>query len=166
MARFSKEDKKNIARAQNQEVYEEYGIFGNSRLVGYKCKKCRRVFDLDILEVDHIKPQSRGGKDNPSNLQLLCPPCNKKKGSKIKTAGVKSTSSLIKKTTRKKPKPVRKTASKSRTKKKIATNKPKIIKKKIKSPVKRKIVRRKKTTATIKRRSATKKTNTTKRKKK
>lgn len=35
------------------------------------------------MEVDHIIPRSKRGSDNPSNLQLLCPACNKKKSAKI-----------------------------------------------------------------------------------
>lgn len=34
------------------------------------------------LELDHIQPQSTGGSNHPSNLQLLCPNCNKIKGNK------------------------------------------------------------------------------------
>ncbi|MDD5604333.1 MAG: HNH endonuclease signature motif containing protein [Dehalococcoidales bacterium] len=82
--RFSKADKKNIAKYQNQENIEEDIWLGTTRVVGYRCKKCRREFPLDILEVDHITPVSKGGKDNPANLQLLCPPCNKKKGATFK----------------------------------------------------------------------------------
>jgi 5-methylcytosine-specific restriction endonuclease McrA len=100
MARYTKEDKKLIARAQKQEVYEE-DLLGERHLVGYRCKLCKRVFDLDILEVDHIRPRARGGTDLPSNLRLLCPPCNKKKGSKVKKT-TKKTVGKVKKTTKKK----------------------------------------------------------------
>jgi hypothetical protein len=30
--------------------------------------------------IDHIFPRSRGGRSTPENLQLLCQPCNIKKG--------------------------------------------------------------------------------------
>ena len=36
---------------------------------------------MDVLHVDHIRAFSKGGSDKPSNLQLLCGPCNGKKGS-------------------------------------------------------------------------------------
>jgi 5-methylcytosine-specific restriction endonuclease McrA len=82
--RFTIEDKKKIAKAQGQYAYEE-DFIGNKYFIGYRCRKCRRVFTrLSDLEVDHIKPRSKRGTDNPSNLQLLCPTCNKKKGSTVK----------------------------------------------------------------------------------
>jgi 5-methylcytosine-specific restriction endonuclease McrA len=80
-----------IAKSQKQEVFEEDAWQGTKKLIGYRCKKCKRKFPLDILEVDHIKPVSKGGKDNPSNLQLLCPPCNKKKGITQKSDDIKKT---------------------------------------------------------------------------
>jgi 5-methylcytosine-specific restriction endonuclease McrA len=98
MARFTAEDKKRIAQMQRQVVYEEReyqtGLFSTQTrryVIGYKCKGCRRVFDLDIMEVDHIYPQSRRGSDRPSNLQLLCPVCNRKKGSKVRKTSTKTT---------------------------------------------------------------------------
>ena len=36
----------------------------------------------DRLEIDHIKPVSRGGTDEISNLQILCKHCNCSKGAK------------------------------------------------------------------------------------
>ena len=41
-----------------------------------------RKLDLDLFEVDHIVPRSRGGADVDDNLQLLCPTCNRRKGSR------------------------------------------------------------------------------------
>jgi 5-methylcytosine-specific restriction endonuclease McrA len=85
--RFTKKDKKLIAIAQNQEVYEE-DDWGREYLVGYRCKICKRVFtSLDDLEVDHIYPRSRGGVDSPRNLRLLCPRDNKRKSSTIRRRG-------------------------------------------------------------------------------
>ena len=47
--------------------------------------KIGREFPIDIFEIDHINPRSKGGQDVDSNLQLLCPPCNRKKGNKTMT---------------------------------------------------------------------------------
>jgi 5-methylcytosine-specific restriction endonuclease McrA len=82
--RYTKEDKKKIAEAQHQvRVYED--DWEGTYEVTYVCRRCRNEFTrLDDLEVDHIIPVSRGGSDRPSNLQLLCPICNKRKGSRIK----------------------------------------------------------------------------------
>ena len=43
---------------------------------------CGRVLDIDLFEIDHIVPRSKGGSDMDDNLQLLCSTCNRKKGSK------------------------------------------------------------------------------------
>ena len=47
-----------------------------------KCNGCKRSLPMDVLHVDHIRAFSKGGSDKPSNLQLLCGPCNGKKGNK------------------------------------------------------------------------------------
>ena len=48
-----------------------------------RCKgSCERVLDMDLFEIDHIVPRARGGQDIDSNLQLLCPTCNRRKGSR------------------------------------------------------------------------------------
>ena len=45
---------------------------------GYKCAVCgRKAEDGAMLEVDHIKPVSAGGKTEPGNLQTLCFECNR-----------------------------------------------------------------------------------------
>ena len=37
---------------------------------------CSRCLSTHDLEVDHIRPVSKGGDDSPSNLQVLCRPCH------------------------------------------------------------------------------------------
>ena len=41
---------------------------------------CGRKRAFSDLEIDHKTPVQRGGSDNVRNLQVLCPPCNKRKG--------------------------------------------------------------------------------------
>lgn len=43
---------------------------------GGSCQCCGRT---DNLEYDHITPFSCGGKNDPSNIQLLCQRCNRSK---------------------------------------------------------------------------------------
>jgi RNA-directed DNA polymerase len=45
-----------------------------------KCKWCNLYFrDGDLLEIDHIVPTSKGGKDRYDNLQVLHRHCHDKK---------------------------------------------------------------------------------------
>lgn len=50
---------------------------GNSR-----CVVCGTTAKRARLEVDHIVPVSKGGTNDPSNLQVLCVTCNQGKGAK------------------------------------------------------------------------------------
>src|SRR5713226_833369 len=50
---------------------------------GNRCAICKRNLPPDILEVDHITPVALGGPTILENIQLLCPPCNRKKGSAV-----------------------------------------------------------------------------------
>jgi 5-methylcytosine-specific restriction endonuclease McrA len=43
-----------------------------------RCAGCGKRLG-DKYEVDHIQPLSRGGSNDPSNLQALCTPCNRHK---------------------------------------------------------------------------------------
>lgn len=46
----------------------------------YRCRHCGSWKELNV---DHVHPRSRGGSDDPENLQTLCGPCNRKKGAKL-----------------------------------------------------------------------------------
>ena len=46
------------------------------------CNKCNKKFEFSEMEADHIIPWSKGGKTELNNLQILCMPCNRKKGGK------------------------------------------------------------------------------------
>ena len=49
---------------------------------GGLCKGCGGHFEKHNMDVDHIIPQIKGGTDHVSNLQLLCPACNRLKQDK------------------------------------------------------------------------------------
>ena len=61
-------------KTHKKALYGEQGGF---------CAGCRRHFEPPQLEVDHIiAKRGSGGTDHRSNLQLLCAPCNRKKGNR------------------------------------------------------------------------------------
>ena len=43
------------------------------------CAKCKKHFEYEEMEGDHITPWSQGGKTELSNLQMLCMDCNRRK---------------------------------------------------------------------------------------
>lgn len=53
-------------------------INGLLRAQRCRCAACRESIKTGY-EIDHIQPLSKGGHNNPSNLQLLCLPCNRRK---------------------------------------------------------------------------------------
>lgn len=44
-----------------------------------KCPSCKKFFDLQEMEADHITPWSQGGRTDKSNCQMLCRECNRRK---------------------------------------------------------------------------------------
>jgi diadenosine tetraphosphate (Ap4A) HIT family hydrolase len=52
---------------------------------GGRCALCGATKNERPLDVDHIKPRSRGGKTVRENLQVLCSKCNRSKGNKDDT---------------------------------------------------------------------------------
>ena len=53
----------------------------------YSCCICGKGVEDYDLQIDHIKPISKGGTNAMSNLQTLCEDCNKEKGNKWKGKG-------------------------------------------------------------------------------
>ena len=53
--------------------------------LGPYCQGCGGDYrqDTRVLEVDHLLSRRAGGLDNYDNLVLLCPPCNRVKGSRL-----------------------------------------------------------------------------------
>ena len=47
---------------------------------GGRCTECGTDFDL---QYDHVIPVALGGATTAENLQLLCGPCNRRKGAAI-----------------------------------------------------------------------------------
>lgn len=43
------------------------------------CIKCKKHFEIEQMQADHIKPWSKGGKTAAENCQMLCADCNRKK---------------------------------------------------------------------------------------
>ena len=50
-----------------------------------RCELCGATKKERPLDIDHIIPRSRGGKNTYENLQVLCSKCNRAKGNKDKT---------------------------------------------------------------------------------
>lgn len=44
-----------------------------------KCAYCRKVYEVDEAELDHVVPPCEGGEDDPSNLVFACSTCNRAK---------------------------------------------------------------------------------------
>ena len=47
-----------------------------------KCVKCKKHFEIEEMEADHIKPWHEGGKTIAKNCQMLCRDCNRVKSGK------------------------------------------------------------------------------------
>ena len=50
------------------------------RRQGNRCVYCGRRYSAHYLDIDHMDPVAYGGSNDPSNLQVLCGPCNRRKG--------------------------------------------------------------------------------------
>lgn len=46
------------------------------------CAGCQHKLPTHVLEIDHVTPKSKYGRDQAQNIQLLCPKCNKIKGNR------------------------------------------------------------------------------------
>lgn len=67
---------------KNRKQISRYKLIFNELGHRYKfqCVKCKTDKNLTI---DHIIPVSKGGGDEISNLQLMCKPCNSRKGARV-----------------------------------------------------------------------------------
>ena len=55
-----------------------------------KCNGCEVLFPFRNMTIDHIIPRSRGGTDDPDNLQLLCAACNSTKSNRTQDELIQS----------------------------------------------------------------------------
>ena len=68
---FSSDDKKEYLRKKKPNKENKY-----------QCANCKKYFYVEELTMDHKDPWSKGGRTELSNAELLCRPCNIKKGNK------------------------------------------------------------------------------------
>jgi ATP adenylyltransferase len=52
----------------------------------FRCELCGCSSEVRSLDVDHIVPVSRGGRNDPTNYQALCSTCNQNKGNRDSTS--------------------------------------------------------------------------------
>ena len=79
---FSVQDRASLALSEVElRQYRSYKhtLFG---IQEGKCNGCEVLFPFRNMTIDHILPRSRGGTDDPDNLQLLCGACNSTKGNR------------------------------------------------------------------------------------
>ena len=77
---FGVPDTSDVAHSQVESgQYQSYKhtLFG---LQEGKCKGCEVLFPFRNMTIDHITARSKGGTEDPDNLQLLCGACNSMKG--------------------------------------------------------------------------------------
>lgn len=67
-------------RSFSDKVKREVYTKQNGLCASHECPKKGHKFKLDEMEGDHIDPWHEGGKTNPENCQMLCKPCNRRKG--------------------------------------------------------------------------------------
>lgn len=53
---------------------------------GGRCYLCQKELDAKSFHLDHLIPVSRGGSNEPNNLAVACPSCNKSRGNRIEEA--------------------------------------------------------------------------------
>jgi 5-methylcytosine-specific restriction endonuclease McrA len=61
---------RSFSERQKREAYERQGGI---------CPVCRKQFEIEKMEADHITPWHAGGKTSPENCQMLCKEDNRRK---------------------------------------------------------------------------------------
>lgn len=60
-----------------------------------RCAYCQVKLTSKTKTIDHIVPVARGGTNAPSNLQITCMPCNRRKSARCPTEFARSTGRLL-----------------------------------------------------------------------
>ena len=68
---FSQPERRYISKTTKQLLYDKQKG---------KCNYCGNKLTIQYFHIDHKTPVARGGSDRITNLQLLCGPCNTRKG--------------------------------------------------------------------------------------
>ncbi len=58
-------------------------LLANDWGFGLVCFWCRQDFPFEQLTLDHLRPSSKGGSNNPENLRLACRKCNVLRGNSL-----------------------------------------------------------------------------------
>lgn len=73
---------KHIRRAREKATGGSFTVADIKALHRTQNGRCATCPCTENLEIDHVHPVVLGGSSDPSNLQLLCAPCNRSKGAK------------------------------------------------------------------------------------
>ena len=87
---FSVQDRASLALSEVElRQYRSYKhtLFG---IQEGKCNGCEVLFPFRNMTIDHIIPRSRGGTNDPDNLQLLCGACNSTKSDRTQEELIQS----------------------------------------------------------------------------
>lgn len=83
LANMSEQERRRAFIAQQRRLMSDSLRYDVMKRDGFRCKLCGATAKDGVkLHVDHIKPVSRGGKTEMSNLRTLCERCNLGKGAK------------------------------------------------------------------------------------
>ena len=72
-----------LAVTKNYHAYQKGVRFSRQNMYLrdlFQCQYCGDTFETDNLNIDHVKPISKGGKTNWENCVTSCIPCNSRKG--------------------------------------------------------------------------------------
>jgi len=91
----ARENSKRARRARAPGKFTRQDISRIMFLQRNRCAYCPADLKRNAWHVDHIEPIARGGSNFPSNLQMLCAPCNMAKRAKDPIEFARSTGRLL-----------------------------------------------------------------------